>query len=82
MRQGRADRGAYRRLFQSKVGCPTLVTASRDDAGVAFAHAHDFATTIPAARLVELDAQTHLFWIGPSRAQVQSAVAEFISDPG
>ena len=40
LRQGRADRAGYRRAFQAQVTCPTLVTASRDDAGVAFAHAH------------------------------------------
>ena len=82
LRQGNADRAGYRRAFQSQVTCPTLVTASRDDAGVAFAHAEDLATTIPAARLVELDAPTHLFWIGPSRAQVQGAVGGFIAGRG
>ena len=79
LQQGRSDRGAYRRLFQAKISCPTLVTASRDDAGVAFAHAEDFAHTIPTATLVELDAPSHLFWIGPAHAQVQGALSAFIT---
>ena len=79
LRQGSSDRRAYRRMFQSKVSCPTLVTASRDDAGVGFRHAEDFAETIPSATLVELDAPSHLFWIGPERTQVQGAVSSFIT---
>lgn len=79
LRQGRSDRGAYRRLFQTKVSCPTLVTASRDDAGVAFGHAEDFARTISTATLVEVDAPSHLFWIGPARVQVQRAVSAFVT---
>ena len=49
---------------------------------VAFAHAQNFATTIPTARLVELDAPTHLFWIGPSRARIQAAAGGFIAGRG
>jgi pimeloyl-ACP methyl ester carboxylesterase len=79
LQQGRSDRGGYRRLFQAKVRCPTLVTASRDDAGVAFDHAEDFAQTIPNATLVELDAPSHLFWIGPAQAQVQGVLRDFIA---
>jgi hypothetical protein len=78
LQQARSDRAAYRRRFQTKVRCPTL-TASRDDAGVAFAHAEDFADTIPTATLVELDAPTHLFWIGPRHAQVQAALRAFFT---
>ncbi|MFC7597586.1 alpha/beta fold hydrolase [Terrabacter sp. GCM10028922] len=79
LQQAGADRGAYRRLFQTKVSCPTLVTASRDDAGVAFTHAEDLANTIPSATLVELDAPSHLFWIGPAHGQVQAALSTFIA---
>jgi pimeloyl-ACP methyl ester carboxylesterase len=78
LRQGRSDRG-YRRLFQAKVSCPTLVTASRDDAGDAFAHAEDPAHTISTATLVELDAPSHLFWIGPAHASVPEALSAFIT---
>jgi pimeloyl-ACP methyl ester carboxylesterase len=79
LQQARPDRAAYRQRFQSKVRCPTLVTASRDDAGVAFAHAEDFAHTIATATLVELDAPSHLFWIGPTHAQVQAALGAFFT---
>ncbi len=79
LQQARSDRAAYRRRLQTKVRCPTLVTASRDDAGVAFAHAEDFAHTIPTATLVELDAPTHLFWIGRTHAQVQAALDAFFA---
>jgi pimeloyl-ACP methyl ester carboxylesterase len=82
LRQGRPDRAAHRRLFQTQVGCPTLVTASRADAGVSFDHAQDFARTIPDATLVELDAPSHLFWIGPERAQVERAVSDFLAADG
>ena len=79
LRQGRADRATYRRQFQARVPCPTLVTASRDDGGVSFDHAEDFAHTIPAATLVELDAPSHLFWIGRTNAQVQTALNTFLT---
>ena len=78
LRQGRASSGAYRRFVQSQVRCPTFVTASRSDAGVAFRHALDLVRTIPTATLVELDAPSHLFWIGPTRPQVERAVGTFL----
>lgn len=55
-----------------------LVTASRQDAGVSFAHAEDYAHTIPGAHLVELAAPSHLFWLGPTQTEAQSAVAAFM----
>lgn len=79
LRQGRDGRSAYRRLFQARVSCPTLVTASRGDAGVAFRHAEDLARTIPTATLVELDSPSHLFWIGPARDEVARAVRTFVA---
>lgn len=82
LQQARADRAAHRRLLQSQVPCPTLVTASRLDGGVDFAHAEDFARTIPAATLVELACPSHLFWIGPERGQAQAAVDEFLESRG
>ncbi len=78
LEQGRPDGSARRHLLQTQVTCPTLVTASRDDGGVAFAHALDFAETIPTARLVELTCPSHLFWIGPERREVQAAVDDFL----
>ena len=79
--QGRPDRAQHRRLLQTQVGCPTLVTASRQDGGVDFLHALDLADSIPAAKLVELTCPSHLFWIGPERSQVRAAVRDFLRSP-
>ncbi len=82
LKQARPDRGRYRRHCQTEVRCPTLVTASRADGSVCFAHAQDFAHTIPAATLVELDSPSHLFWIGPERDHVRETVSAFITASG
>ena len=79
LRQARADRGAYRRAMQQQVGCPTLVTASRHDGGVAFRHAQDLAATIPGSSLCELTAPSHLFWLGPEAPEARDAVASFLA---
>jgi hypothetical protein len=55
-----------------------MVTATRHDAGVAFAHAEDYAGTMPRATLVELTAPSHLFWLGPAHAEAQAAVSAFM----
>ena len=52
LRQARQDRAAFRRHLQTLVPCPTLVTGSRRDRGVRFAHAEDLAATIPSTQLV------------------------------
>ena len=78
LRQGGPDQARHRRLLQTQVGCPTLVTASPQDAGVDFRHAQDLADTIPSAHLVELTCPSHLFWIGPERSQVHAAVRDFL----
>jgi pimeloyl-ACP methyl ester carboxylesterase len=80
LRQAGADTGRYRRWLLHQVTCPTLITGSRHDGGVAFAHAEDFAATIPGARLVELDSPTHLFWIGPHAETARQAVHTFLTD--
>jgi pimeloyl-ACP methyl ester carboxylesterase len=41
------DHRQTRRFAQQRVTCPTLITASRHDRGVAWAHAEDLAATIP-----------------------------------
>jgi len=78
LRQGQARWAAARREAMSNVQCPTLVTSSRHDRGVSFAHAEDFTGAIPDAGLVELDSPSHLFWIGPARARLVSIVGSFI----
>jgi len=70
MRQARAARSAYREAVLRPVPCPTLVTASRQDGGVAFRHAEDFVRTIPDSLLAETGAWSHLFWLGASRPAV------------
>nr|WP_127476536.1 alpha/beta hydrolase [Microbacterium sulfonylureivorans] len=81
LRQGRNREAAARRQAMSRVHCPTLVTASRHDGGVAFAHAEDFARVLPDSILVELDSPTHLFWIGPAKGQLLRIIASFIERP-
>jgi pimeloyl-ACP methyl ester carboxylesterase len=73
------EHGQTRRTAQQRVTCPTLITASRDDRGVAWAHAEDLAATIPQARLEELPAPSHLFWIGPARAHLLTVIRDFLA---
>ena len=80
VRQAEPDRARYRLLVQRSVAIPTLITASRHDGGVAFAHAEDLASTIPGAQLVETDAPSHFFWLGPPRRRVLQAVGGFLSE--
>jgi pimeloyl-ACP methyl ester carboxylesterase len=76
--QGRAGGSEPRRLAMASVRCPTLVTGSPYDRGVAFAHAEDLAAGIPGASLVELDSPSHLFWLGPGREKATSIVSSFL----
>jgi pimeloyl-ACP methyl ester carboxylesterase len=78
LRQGRPQDSQLRHQAISQVACPTLITGSRHDAGVAFEHAKDFAATIPGSTLVELDSPTHLFWIGPGATIIAAIVRDFI----
>ena len=78
LRQGGSRDADTRLQAMSRVQCPTLVTASRHDGGVSFAHAEDFARVIPDADLVELASPSHLFWIGAQRARLLSILESFI----
>jgi pimeloyl-ACP methyl ester carboxylesterase len=80
MRQAAAARSAYRASVLRSVPCATLVTASRHDGGVAFAHAEDFVHTIPDARLVDTGAPSHFFWLGTAKAGVSDAIRDFMAD--
>lgn len=73
------DHQQTRRTAQQRVTCPTLITASRHDRGVAWAHAEDLAATIPLAQLEELPAPSHLFWIGPPRTQLLTTTRDFLA---
>ena len=80
LRQGRPRLDAARRHALSNVRCPTLVTGSRQDGGVPFAHADNLAATIPDAVLVELESPSHLFWIGPGKELLASMVESFLAE--
>ena len=80
LRQASAARSAYRASVLRSVPCATLLTASRNDRGVAFAHAEDFLRTIPDARLVDTGAHSHLFWLGAKRQTVLDAIRDFIAE--
>ena len=81
LRYARPGGSSARRFNLNNVRCPTLVTGSRHDRGVSFAHAQDFAATIPGAILVELDSPSHFFWIGPGRTHLISVVRSFLDGP-
>ena len=78
LRQGAADRACYRQAVLRSVPCPTLVTASRHDGGVAFEHAKDFVRAIPRAHLFDTNAPCHFYWLGPNRPALSKAVHDFI----
>lgn len=80
VRQACAARSAYREAVLRSVPCPTLVTASRHDGGVAFTHAEDFVRTIPDSRLADTGAWSHLFWLGASRLAVSELVRDFLTE--
>lgn len=82
LRQARPDTSKYRHWLLQQIARTTLVTGSRTDAGVDFAHAEDLAAVIPDARLVELDAPSHLFWLGPQAESARRAVQNFLPAPG
>jgi len=78
LRQGRSGEAQARRAALAAVRCPTLVTGSRHDRGVAFAHSVDLASAIPGAVLVELSSPSHIFWIGPDRDRLASTISAFL----
>lgn len=80
LRQGRASRARYREMKLRSVPCPTLVTASRHDGGVRFEHAEDFHWTIPNVRLLETNAPSHLYWLGPERPTLSAAIESFLTE--
>jgi pimeloyl-ACP methyl ester carboxylesterase len=80
LRQASKARSGYRASVLHSVPCATLVTASRHDRGVAFAHAEDFVRTIPRVRLVDTGAHSHLFWLGPARHAILAAISDFMAE--
>ena len=80
LQQATSDTRAQRRRVLEAVSCPTLITGTRNDGGVDFAHAEDLAHVIRHARSVELEAPNHLFWIGPQAEDARHAVRDFMND--
>lgn len=78
VRQASVSGSDLRRSVLQSVACPTLITASRHDGGVAYAHAEDFAEAIPDSRLVDTGASSHFAWLGPSRPTLVDAVRDFL----
>jgi pimeloyl-ACP methyl ester carboxylesterase len=80
LHQASAAGTLYRERVLRSVSCPTLVTASRHDGGVAFVHAADFLRIIPRVRLVDTGAPSHFFWLGPARQTVSDAIRAFMAE--
>ena len=62
----------------TQVTQPTLVIATRTDAGVPFAHAQSLATTIRHAELVDSSAHTHFVWLGPDWPAIAERIRVFL----
>jgi pimeloyl-ACP methyl ester carboxylesterase len=60
------------------VSQPTLVIATRKDGAVPFTHAETLAATIPHARLIESQADSHFVWFGDDWPQIAAAIRDFL----
>jgi pimeloyl-ACP methyl ester carboxylesterase len=60
------------------VSQPVLLLATRSDGSVDFGHAERLAGQLPAARLVDVDAATHLLWLGDRAGTVSRTVRGFL----
>lgn len=81
----RSDRGFLNDLrpptdVSSEVSQPTLVVATRLDGSVGFAHAERLVARLPDATLTEVDAATHLMWLGDRAGAVAREVRAFLLD--
>jgi pimeloyl-ACP methyl ester carboxylesterase/DNA-binding winged helix-turn-helix (wHTH) protein len=66
-----------------KIKAPTLVTHSRNDNVVPFAHGRMIASTIPGARFVELDSSNHPILPGnPTWDRFMAEIELFLAAPG
>jgi len=72
---------AYRtdvRPLLGRVRAPTLVVHRRGDRAIPYACGRDLAASIPGARLVSLDGEAHLPWVG-DRMSVSRALGSFLT---
>ena len=60
------------------IAVPTLVLARKDDPIIPIASQHELASALPDARLVELEGNDHLPWLGDWEA-VCDAIEEFVT---
>jgi len=61
----------------SDVAQPTLILATRNDGAVSFDHAQYLAATLPDPSLVEINAPTHLLWLGEGSDRTAAAIESF-----
>ncbi|MFD0661594.1 alpha/beta fold hydrolase [Thermocatellispora tengchongensis] len=62
-----------------RIAQPALVIASRHDASVPLAHAESLAETIPGARLIVTEADSHFLWFGAGYSDVAAQIREFLA---
>ncbi len=79
----RSDRGFANDLrpptdVGAEVSQPVLVLATRADGSVDFTHPERLAGSLPNARLVDVDAATHLLWLGDRAGAVSREVRAFL----
>jgi len=82
-RQMRSGRGFANDLLavadvSGEVGQPVLVVASLHDGAVSPEHSRRLAAQLADARLVLVEAESHLLWFGPHADQGRAAVHEFL----
>lgn len=62
----------------AQIDQPTLVIATRTDAGVPFHHAQSLASTIRHAQLIESRALTHCIWLAPDWPAIVEKIQLFL----
>lgn len=79
MRAGQGFHNDLRTLAQptgdvDRVSQPALVLATRTDRSVSFNHAEELAARLPAGRLLESSAESHLLWFSPDRERFEEQI--------
>lgn len=80
MRSGRGFLNDLRATpdITAQINQPTLVIATRTDAGVPFAHAQSLAGAIRNAELVESQADSHFVWLGADWPAIAGRIEAFL----
>jgi pimeloyl-ACP methyl ester carboxylesterase/DNA-binding CsgD family transcriptional regulator len=66
------------RALLAQVRAPTIVVHRRGDRAIPYAHGRELAAAIPGARLVSLDGEAHLPWVGDWMS-VSRALGSFLT---